>query len=108
MVLGNVLAGRWFFFMDHLSLGSGVAVDQRRSRRVAPAVLGNAGVDLPLRAVVGIRRSDLRIDSALSGHVTRHGGSPWLLRGFGNVAAARFQSLCSLCPRAGDDCGDSE
>ncbi len=97
MGVGSLLAGRRILLLDHLPVDPGVAAHQRPARRAQATVPGHAVVDLLLRRDVGLRRTDLRPDDALSGHVAGHGRGAGLLRRVRH-ACCRPSSRCSSRP----------
>src|SRR3954468_3220990 len=92
MVMGNLLAGRRIFLMDHLSMDAGVFYDQRFRGRTQATIRRHPLVDVFFRIALGVWRADVWPDHALFGNVARDGSGAGLLRGFRHSDAADFQS----------------
>ena len=88
--VGNRLAGRRIFQLDHHAVDSGLCDDQRLARRPARNARLQHFLDLWLRRALGPRRPHVRPHDALSRNVPGYGCGARLYRRFRYVDAADF------------------
>src|SRR5215472_1729787 len=91
MGLGSLLVGGRILFLDHSPVAAGISAYERFTRRSQATSFHHTLVDLFFWRDVGLWRTDLWLDDALPGHVSRHGGCPGVLRRVRNSNSADLQ-----------------
>src|SRR5207249_7776608 len=80
--VGNLLACRRFFQLDHCALVAGSSAHPRSLCRAQGITSHQSVLGFCFRSAVGTRRAHLRLNNALPRYVSRNGRCPRLYRSF--------------------------